>query len=244
MQNDANRQSSGLEPKFLAGYDRLARNNHNAMQYHSAIRNPQPKAFKHDLFSRLDWPLWEPICNIRVLEVESLTEDGPMQWQPLFNDALQPIHDIASLPATNPARHKMIVHIATIDDNDFWQDSCLMDQRPAPLVIDHHTTTGTQVGGDQSIITVADFVRNVSAYLETQPLRSAYEDVFFSRPGQAADRAFFSGCSGPKGNQIADPDAPFRLSFMDGHAGWKERYWSGVRKWLLHKEGAAAAAVC
>ncbi|KAH7040923.1 uncharacterized protein B0I36DRAFT_358150 [Microdochium trichocladiopsis] len=237
MQDDANPHPSGVEPDFVARYAPLSRASHNVRQ--SSQGNPQPKAFKHDLFARLNWPLWEPLSNIRVLAVENLTEDRPMQWQPLFNDALEPVHAIAGLPTTHPPRSRMIVHIATIDDHDWWQDSCLMGQRPAPLVIDR-TTPRTQVGGGQSIITVADFVREVGAYLETQPLRAAYEEIFHPRPGEPADRALFQACSGPRGSQVADPEAPFRLSFMDGHVGLWGYHWLGVRKRLLHRAAAAA----
>ena len=242
-----------LRPEFLAQYSAMARP--GGHKHHSAIRNPQPKVFEHKLFQRLYWPLWEPLSNVKVLADESLTsgDDIPLQWQPLFDDTLRPAHALGQLPATNPELSRMRVEIATIHDNDWWQDSCLMDQRPAALVLDNS-------GESDRPITIAQLVREVAAYLETQPLQAAYKEIFCSPQRtdhvlqQSADRAFFNGCTGPKRSQITkitgDDDgrgetAPlFRLKFI---WGWDENrmdnHWADVRRRLLHSSDSTDLAI-
>ncbi|KXJ86438.1 hypothetical protein Micbo1qcDRAFT_179967 [Microdochium bolleyi] len=238
---------SGLDPDFLARYRAMSRS--GGHKYHSAIRNPQPKVFEDGLFARLNWPLWEPLSGVKVLADESLVDgsaDAPLQWKPLFDDALQPVHAIGSLPATNPPLSRMTVEIATIHDHDWWHDACLMDQRPAALVIDN---SGGQQGEPDDPITIAQFVRKVAAYLETQPLRSAFEELFSPRHNEPANRAFYMSCSGPKRSQItttgdgSSEAALFRLHFI---YGWREAmmddYWVRVRRRLLHCRGSRGSA--
>ncbi|KXJ97258.1 hypothetical protein Micbo1qcDRAFT_170968 [Microdochium bolleyi] len=71
---------------------------------------------------------------------------------------------------------------------------------PSQSSLDQYFRTEDEhhVSSNQSIITVADFVREFSAYLATQPLRSAYEEIFHLRPSKPTDRALFKACSDPR----------------------------------------------
>ncbi|KAH7021447.1 uncharacterized protein B0I36DRAFT_354103 [Microdochium trichocladiopsis] len=228
MEDNRDVRPNTLDRDFVAR-DQAFRPDPAIERARATLNPPPPETFEKSVFAR-------PLSNIRVLKEESLTAGAPLLWQPLFDDALEPVRPIANLPATNPPLSRMVVYIADIHHSDCWQDWDLMDQRPAPLVIDN---SGENGGAGRSI-TVVQFVREVSAYAETEPLRRAIVGIFWPRPGRSSDGAWFDGCAGPERSRATAPDVLFWVGFTIGVDEAKmAEHWASARDCMLRREATA-----
>ncbi|KAH7029906.1 uncharacterized protein B0I36DRAFT_385233 [Microdochium trichocladiopsis] len=196
-------------------------NNHPDERQHT-VAAPEPSRYqgviRRDLFERLEWPLWEPISSVRVLDLP-LGPGGTPAWVPLFNgDTSEGVHPLGLQPATNPPLSRLRVHLETITYHDWWQDAEMLDHIPKPLVMENTP--------DQGPITLAQFVREVVAYAESPAMLRAREALWFPQRSHK-DRLFYADCYEEKEVNVNGlSEGEWWLIGITDIAGFTEETWS------------------
>ncbi|RYO91489.1 hypothetical protein DL766_005395 [Monosporascus sp. MC13-8B] len=178
---------------------------------------PRPRAFRHAVFRCLEWPIFEPLNSIRILDAD---EHGQQRWSPLFADDGQasPMSDVLNQPATDPPRSRMRVVISDIHFSESWQDDEALARRPAPLVIENR-------GGEP--ITVGQFIQQLSDY--AAGLRDILEQIIGDIGGRVS---YYSTCKGPPRENVTDENAVFAVESVQHYPSDRARHWElATERW-------------
>ncbi|KAK8017686.1 hypothetical protein PG993_014012 [Apiospora rasikravindrae] len=207
------------------------------------MRPDERQVFANSRFGRLQWLFFTNLGDVRVLDWDPALAQST--WSRLFAApeeaaAVGPdggpaasapamvAHPLGHKSATDPPRSRMCVQIKDLWAHEGWQDRDMMDQRPAPLVIE-----APRDGDRPPFVTVAQFVEQVSAYAK------GHEDILRELHCDNGDIGpyFYRIAYGPSLARADNPDAVFSVSIDDARC-WPlmEQRWAKLAE-DLKREG-------
>ncbi|KAI2637852.1 hypothetical protein GGS26DRAFT_588221 [Hypomontagnella submonticulosa] len=178
--------------------------------------------FADSLFLRLKWPLFQPLTDIRVLDIDAA---GEPHWTPLFSRAPGLQHTIALEPVTDPLRTRIAVVLDPVDTWEYWEDADASDKKPAPLILE---------GREGGTITLGQFVTEVHTYIAG--LRGLLQEALAADPNGDV-KYFFAGCLGPPRNELMAQELPtFGVFLVDSEMEDMDEWWENVVGWVRYEQ--------
>lgn len=158
---------------------------------------PEPPLLAENILGSLEWSVLDPVETIRVREAQAGSND--LTYTP-FLRRQQEWHLVAANPVTNPPVTTMKIVVDAVDAWDYWHDAEDMASCPQPFVLNKE--------GDQSFITVLDFVRAVYSYCSS--ISETIYDCFDEIPASGV-KFWYNGCLGPRRSQWQNKDNTFSI---------------------------------